>query len=71
MDDLLCRKRIAPRELRVSESERCQAPTFLVKSGTGKGVQRKINAAVSEHLFVGRIDNGIHVHFRDVLPYDL
>ena len=44
---------------------------FFQKLGTGCPVDGSIHSAASQQAFIGRIDNGIHLHGGDIVPDDL
>ena len=67
VDDVTARQIIAPRDFSVTESEGGKSFAFLVKSRSCGGMNRKIHATVTDHVLVRCIDNGVDLHFCDVL----
>jgi hypothetical protein len=55
----------------LTETEWREADTLGVKLRSGYGMYGEIHAAVTDHFFVGGVNDGIHAHFGDVVEDDL
>ena len=67
MNDVLTREIVPSRDLCLAKSERRDASALLIKISSCKSMYGKINSAVSYHLFIGGIYNGVNLHFRYVM----
>ena len=70
MDHVPGRQIIAARDLSLSGMASVQRPAFRKQPGTGRPVDRSVNAPASQQGCVGRIDDTIRLHFRDITLCD-
>ena len=71
MDDIFTRKSISFCDFCGSRFTAAKRPTFLQKLWPGGPVDAAIYAPASQKGGVGGIDDGVHMHFSNIIPYDL
>jgi hypothetical protein len=71
VDYVLAGQAVCARYLRLTNPKRGELGTFRVKLCSCNGMYGEIHATITDHFFIGRIYNGIHSHFCDVLSDNL
>ena len=56
---------------RLTDTNRRKGGALKVKSLASRSVNGKIDTALSDHFAIGRIDNGINLHFGYILSDNL
>ena len=71
MDHILAGQPVALRDPGAPGLAAAQCPAFLQQLGAGGAMDTAVDAAAAQKRRIGRVDDGVHVHFRDVIPDDL
>ena len=68
---VLARQAIAARDLGLSGLAAAQSPAFFKKLRPRRAVDAAVHPAPTQKRAVGRVDNGVHAHGRNVAAHDL
>ena len=71
VDDVLAGEVIPARDLGLAETEGREAGALGVQFFPGDGMYGEVYAAVTDHFFVGGVDDGVYAHFGDVVADNL
>jgi hypothetical protein len=71
VDDITRRQAVARGDLGVAGGAAAQRSTFRQQTRPGRAVNRTVHTAAAQQRFIGRVDDGIHLHLRNVAFDDL